>query len=116
MNDACYCDYEPAEMYVAERRRARKPHKCNECGRRITIGEQYEHVRAKWEGEMCSMDTCCRCLELRDFVVAHIPCSCWVHGNMIEVVMEDARAFAHETRGLMFGAYRRYVGIFGISK
>ena len=34
--DACYCDYDPAEFYHREERKARKPHKCGECSRKIS--------------------------------------------------------------------------------
>lgn len=29
--DACYCDYEPAELYHQETRLAKKEHRCSEC-------------------------------------------------------------------------------------
>ena len=109
MNDACYCDYDPPEFYHQERRKARTTHRCEECRKAILPGEQYEHVRGKWIGNVNSFDTCCRCLALRDFVVAHVPCSCWAHGNMIDDVMQDADAYWHEAPGLLFGAYRRQV-------
>jgi hypothetical protein len=109
--DACYCDYEPAEFYHQETRKAKKAHRCSECGREIEPGDAYEHVRGKWDGEMGVFKTCPRCLALREWVKAHVPCFCWAHGNIIEDAIETARNYAHEAPGLLFGAYRRQVAI-----
>jgi len=108
--NSCYCDYDSPEFYHKEVRLARKSHECDECGGRIVPGEKYEHVRGKWN-DINTFKTCSRCLTLREFVLAHIPCSCWQHGNMIEDVMADAEAFSHEAPGLLFGSYRRRVAI-----
>lgn len=107
----CYCDYELPQFYVAEVRTARKQHKCSECGRLIAEGERYEHVRGKWDGDMGTFKTCPRCLSLREWVKAHVPCFCSGHGSIVEDSIEAARAYAHEVPGLLFGAYRRQVAI-----
>ena len=109
--DACYCDNEPAEFYHQETRKAKKEHKCSECGRAIAAGERYQHVRGKWDGDVCTFRTCPRCLALKDWVAAHVPCFCWAHGNIIEDAIETARDYTHEAPGLLFGAYRRQVAI-----
>lgn len=105
----CYCDYEIPEFYERTTRTARKDHKCYECGRLIAPGELYEYVAAKSYGDMWYAKTCSRCLDLRTYVLAHVPCSCWTHGNMIEEVIEDAEHWNHEAPGLLFGALRRRV-------
>lgn len=107
----CYCDYERPEFYHSETRRARKQHRCTECGRAIQPGEKYEHVRAKWEGDIRTHNTCAHCLALREWVQAHVPCFCWAHGNIEEDAIETALQYAHEAPGLLFGAYRRQVMI-----
>lgn len=109
--DACYCDYDPPEFYHQETRRAKKEHHCSECAREIEPGEAYEHVRGKWDGRVDTFKTCPRCLALREWVRAHVPCFCWAHGNIIEDAIETARGYAHEAPGLLFGAYRRQVAI-----
>ena len=58
-------DYEQAEFYQLENRKARKPHKCYECRRAIQPGEKYEHVRAKWDGDFSTIYTCGLCAEIR---------------------------------------------------
>ena len=109
--DACYCDYDPAEFYHREERKARKPQKCGECGRKIAPGERYEHVRGKWCGEVDTCRTCQRCLVLRKWVQAHVPCFCWHFGNMREDARETISEYAHECPGLWFGWGRREVAI-----
>lgn len=107
----CYCDYELATVYCKRVYVARKEHRCYECGRTIRPGEKYESVFAVWEGVAQTVRTCPHCLALREFVVAHVPCSCWSHGNMRDEVLDDAREWGHEAPGLLFGAYRREVAI-----
>lgn len=108
----CFCDYEPASIYNATRvKAARKEHRCYECARTIKPGESYESVFAVWEGEAQTVCTCSHCLDLREWVKAHVPCFCIGHGNVREDALETARGWAHEAPGLLFGAYRREVQI-----
>jgi hypothetical protein len=107
---ACYCDYDQPAFYVAGVRKARKRHRCYECGCFILPGERYEHVSAKWD-DVSTVKTCSHCLALRDWVVGNIPCSCWTHGDMVDGLwssIEDAVDRApEETKGIMFGFLRR---------
>ena len=105
----CYCDFEHPEFYHREQRTARTAHKCSECRSTIHPGERYEHVRGKWEGDVGTFNTCCRCLALREWVTAHVPCACWTHGNMREDVLADAEHWGMQAPGLWFGAMRREV-------
>lgn len=108
---ACICDWDPPTLYHCATRTARIAHRCAECGGAIRPGELYEHVFGIWEGRPDTFDTCPRCLELRGFVMAHVPCLCWQHGNMREDCIETARAYAPEAPGLLFGAWRREIAI-----
>lgn len=116
MSDACYCDYEPAKFYQVEVRKAKrnlrqpaKVKRCSECGVIICAGERYEHVWAMWDDGPCVFNTCPRCLDLREYVIAHVPCFCWYHGDVREEAIETIRNYAHEAPGLLFGALRREV-------
>ena len=103
----CYCDYgDPPEFYHKQMRHARKLHRCSECSRAITAGENYEHVWGKWDASPETFRTCQRCLALKEWVGAHVPCACWMHGNLREEAMENAISYAHEAPGLLFRAYR----------
>ena len=105
----CYCDYEPATVYTAVLHTARKPHKCLECGGQIAPGEKYERVFAIWEGDPATCKTCTRCLDLREYVKAHVPCFCWAHHSMHDDAIETVEQYAHEAPGLFFGAARLYL-------
>jgi hypothetical protein len=113
MSYECVCYYDPADVYVATTRAARVEHKCDECGRSITPGERYERVFLVYDGRSATYKTCCRCLDLREYVKAHVPCLCWTHGVGNDDALEAAHEYAHEAPGLLFGAYRRLVAIQG---
>ena len=107
----CHCDYDEVwRVYAQQDRKARKVHTCNECHCRIQPGERYEHVSAILDSVEV-FKTCSRCLDLRDFIKAHVPCFCWYHDNMIEDAVETAGHWLHEAPGLLFGAYRRRIRI-----
>ena len=61
-----------------ERRIARKPHRCCECGEEINPGDQYEYVRGIWGDGWFTFKTCRACAEIRqDFM------SCgWTYGQL----------------------------------
>lgn len=111
----CFCDYDDVwKVYAKTDRTARKVHVCRECGARIQPGEKYEHVSAI--GDSCeTFKTCTRCVALRDWVKAHVPCFCWFHDTMVEDAINTCEHFASEAPGLLFGAYRRKVLIYRAS-
>jgi len=114
MNDDCYCYYdgESPVFYTKELRtrsaRATKTLKCYECHRPILAGDHYERVWAKYPGDDApkAIGTCPRCLAVRDYVEAHVPCFCWLHGDMLEDARETIRGYFHEAPGLKFGFLR----------
>lgn len=56
-------DADQVEFHVSKTVRAKKEHRCDECGERIEKGEQYRRTVYKFEGEF-SMDRCCTgCVE-----------------------------------------------------
>lgn len=110
----CYCDYdEVAKVYEAKVVMARKPHRCNECGVTIQSRERYERVGSLFDGRWDTYRTCARCLDLREFVKAHVPCFCWYHENMREDAIQTADhwAWKEQVPGLRFGALRREMRI-----
>ena len=109
MDSDCFCDYESPAVYSPRSiKSARKSHKCDECFKEIRVGESYERVWGIWERPDTFL-TCCRCLELRNFVQQNVKCFCWAHGNIIEDAIETAGAYHEAGNGLLFGAYRRKV-------
>ena len=89
MSENCACvwvetgDCEP-DFYNDTRRRARKVHQCEECGREIAAGEEYEFVTGKWDGSISVYKTCADCLSIRDSFF----CDGWLHGGMWEALDE----------------------------
>lgn len=109
---ACYCDYdEYPSLYKAKMVRAAKEHRCHECRRPILAGEQYESVFAIWGGDAGAFKTCGHCVSLREWTKAHVPCTCWAHGNLINDLSSAIEEFWIQTVGLKFGYMRRLVQI-----
>jgi hypothetical protein len=81
MGDCGVCIYSNAEsdceFVDVSFRKARKAHKCSECGRRIEVGEKYEHYWGKYGGECSAIDTCAQCAEIADGFY----CDCRVFGG-----------------------------------
>jgi hypothetical protein len=92
--------------------RARKPHTCEECGRRINIGERYEYVFGVYDGAFIA-HTCSHCVGIRQFVQINIPCFCWAHGNLIDdcrnIIQAAYEQAPDEVKGLAFGFGRLLV-------
>ena len=105
---ACVCDYDDQpSVYRRGEHTARMQHRCTECGGPIAPGERYERVFAVWDGDPASVRTCCRCVALRDFVVAHIPCSCWAHGHLLDDMQAEVDYYWRQAPGLLMGYLRR---------
>jgi hypothetical protein len=70
MSDCDVCldaswDGETPEFCETTRPKARREHTCCECGRTVAIGEQYESVVGKWDGEISRFRTCAECAEIK---------------------------------------------------
>lgn len=110
----CYCDYDPPAFYHRTIiNKARRQHRCEECGKSILAGESYERVRALWPelGAPYTMKTCERCLELRNWALVSVPCFCWSHGGLLDEVREMVREVSHLVPGMFMEYGRRMVAI-----
>lgn len=108
MEADCYCDYDPPDFTPNVKvRRARKAHRCDECGAFIQPGEKYEYVFGVWDGFVHIYHTCERCLDLRWFITEAVPCFCWAYSTLHDDALECAREYAPHADGLLFGTYRR---------
>jgi len=72
-------------------RRARKEHKCEECGKAIHPDDQYEYWAAKSEGQFWTAKTCLDCKSIRDAFY----CEGWIFGK----VLEKLREYLQEVNG-----------------
>ena len=57
---------ERPDCYGVKVRKARKPHKCYECGGVIEKGEQYNYHHGVWDHEAASYKVCTDCDGLRE--------------------------------------------------
>ena len=63
----CYCDYDDQPSFqTTDFVKARKDHKCYECGKIIKPGEVYQRIKGMWDGHWEKFDTCEACADLRD--------------------------------------------------
>lgn len=62
---------EQPSAYSEQRRRARKAHRCCECGREIAAGEVYEYISGIWDTRPASFKRCLMCAEVSD-----LACQC----------------------------------------
>jgi hypothetical protein len=63
--------------------KARKPHRCIECGETIAPGERYQRDILKHDGAISSFKTCLACTEIREAFC----CEGWIYGQL----WQDAR-------------------------
>jgi hypothetical protein len=109
----CYCDYEQPTFSSVTKPRARKLHRCEECGGKIKPGERYERSSGMWDGSISTFCTCERCHDIRVWLTNNLPCFCLAHGGMFEEAEESIREAQdrapEEARGLLFGYYRRLI-------
>jgi hypothetical protein len=75
------CDCELPDFCHQELRRARRPHRCVECGGVIGVGTSYEHTAGKWDGELDTFATCLPCADVRDRLARATGC-CAPFGSM----------------------------------
>lgn len=68
----CDSDGEPATFYDTKDIKARKRHKCCECGGKIEPGQVYKYVIGIWDGDLSTFKTCLVCSRIaRDFCCEH---------------------------------------------
>lgn len=107
----CYCDDgdPPIFYHKSDVERARAPHECYECHRAILPGESCEHIYALWDRRDGPQNvyTCAWCLELKEWITATVPCFCFLHGGLLDMLPDTIDEYAHETTGLRFGYLRR---------
>lgn len=85
----CVDDYEPSDVWSATVRKARREHRCDECGRTIVPGERYEHVSSLYDGSWSTLKTCPHCLAASQWL--RIVCRGYLVGNLHEELLEHWR-------------------------
>lgn len=103
----CYCDFDQPTVYVRTTRKARKPHRCYECGAQIEPGTRYEHVFGVWDGNADSNSTCLDCVGLRTWAESKVKGLCWAHGSMLDDIQSCLFECDTPAVGVRFGWLRR---------
>ena len=108
----CWCDGElPEFCRVTQVKRARKRHKCWECGAYIQPGSPYEYVCGKWDGLLDRFRICPLCKELREWATISVPCFCWAYGSLHDDVWDMVDETRHDVPGFYFEYGRRMIRI-----
>lgn len=95
----------PPEFLKENIKKARKVHRCCECGREISMGEKYRYSVGKWNGEIEFYRTCYHCMQAHEFLIAQ--CG----GFVFTCVAEDLREHIDLPSGLGMIAARMFVGM-----
>lgn len=67
MSLMCGCDSGGyAEIFRQCYPKARKPHKCVDCGKTIRLGDEYEYTFQVYEGDASSTKSCLACAGIRE--------------------------------------------------
>jgi len=85
-------DAEIANVLSSAWRKARKGHRCAECGRPIAAGETYFAERLMVDGSFDFVKTCAHCRVARDWLEAE--CRGWLYRG----VAEDIHSHAQDQR------------------
>ena len=93
------------DVYETSNRRARKPHKCGECGRPIIVGELYRSSRGLFEGSWNTNCICAHCQIAADWLTEN--CAGFVDNG----VYEDIHEHAEEYFAIALPIYRLCVGM-----
>lgn len=83
--DVCLSDGDGADFWTARYVRAKKSHRCKECGKPISIGERYERSAARSEGSFYSHSTCATCAEVRNAFF----CGSFTYGDVWNCIREN---------------------------
>ena len=96
------CD-EMASVWQESTRKARKPHKCIECGREIAVGERYVYLWAKGADGPFTGKWCLQCDVAKEWLWKN--CS----GSILSAVREDIGQHVEEYQRMDLA--RLYVGM-----
>ena len=94
----CSCDIiidtsdSEADFIVEKIRKSRINHKCCECREQINIGEEYEHAKCCWDGDITTYKTCLSCVSVREMM--------FPAGWSYEMMWEDVSDFISDNGGL----------------
>lgn len=86
----CDCGDGPS-TYRETRPKARRDHKCCECGGVIRSGETYTSFWGVWDGESSTFKTCADCEALAGWAMDEHDCFCPNFGSLHDGVLKLVR-------------------------
>lgn len=98
-------DWEGPAFCSDVQRKARKAHKCYECGREITTGEYYHKTSGLWDGRFRMFKRCEHCEVLLRWLGRE--CGSYVYGEVVSDVREHVEEYGVREYG--FGLARLVV-------
>lgn len=87
----CDVDYDPPSFTHTTSLKARKIHKCIECGRQIEPKEIYEKTVDVWDSRFDTFKTCVHCVAARQWLLDK--CGGFYYGGVHEDLFEHAREY-----------------------
>jgi hypothetical protein len=91
----CYCEPmepdEPSDVWTVTWHKARKEHKCHECGEFIKKGNRYERIFSVFDGSAVAYKTCEFCANEYQRLLSKHPDLSWVKGELACVLVWDMR-------------------------
>ena len=105
LNCNCNIDFDPdqfPECFTEVMIKARKEHKCCECGDIIMPGQIYRREKGIWNGKWDCFDTCSVCSAIRDdycscgFIYGELSKSIWECEGMDYITGETDDAFSSD--------------------
>lgn len=78
-------DCECLEMFKQNEVKARKTHRCGECGDIISPGDVYERSSGKCDGDFDTYKTCLTCVEIRSAIF----CGTYIFGAIWDDIMDS---------------------------
>lgn len=77
----CDCNLDSPSIFEEVKRRAKKVHKCSECGWMIQPASEYVNISGLWEGEWSHFKQCLLCNEIGNRFVQETDC-CYSIGRL----------------------------------
>lgn len=108
----CDYDYDQPQFYSEGTRKARKTHRCCECGGPIHPGMLYVYRSGKWDSGVETFKECFFCAEVRRWATISMECFCAnMIGELHEKVREMLLDVGHQVPGWSMEYGRRAVRI-----
>lgn len=102
-----YCD-DYCQVLALTTRKARKAHRCRECGRVVEKGEAYLDERLYFDRLVSTHRTCAHCQAIRNWLKKQ--CGGWVYHNVAEDFLEHAgeQVWPYAIKRAMVGLKNRW--------